>query len=113
MNYKEFNKVYIGGSDVATLVAKGYFPGEGVRVEMIKFGSDGEYHAYMVDEKNVEIGEHYNLVATFNKWATIYDDEGFCTKLNADIIKIYRSGDYGCIIHLINLATIQKGKENE
>lgn len=42
-----------------------------------------------------------NLICEFNTWMRIYDDDHFVRKFSADAIRVYRSGDRGCIIQWI------------
>lgn len=95
-SYKEYNRVYIGGSDCASLVLRAP-----EKVQLLKFMEDGDYMAYLVDE-NAEIGAHYEKVFTATSWISIYDDNGLTFEANAEEINIYRAGNYGCIIQLIN-----------
>ena len=74
----------------------------GVRAELLEFGLVSTYTAYIVDEDDVEIGDHYSRVATFVDWLRIYDDKELSAKFEADHINVYRAGDAGCIIQLIN-----------
>ena len=103
MNYKEYQKCYIGSSDVAALTLTGMRPADepgdctGLKTSALHFGGDGSYDAYLVDE-DAEIGTHYTLEATFAHWLRIYDDSGLTCKLRANIIRIYRAGEFGCII---------------
>lgn len=103
MNYKDYTKYYIGSSDIAALTLTGMRPADepgdctGLKTFAIHFGGDGDYYAYGCDE-DAEIGAHYALEATFAHWLRIYDDTGLVCKLYADIIKIYRAGEYVCII---------------
>lgn len=101
-SYKDFDVEYIGSSDIAALVLCGYKKGKGAIARMLDFGIDENYMAYIVDTKEVEIGKHYTLIDTFNSWLKIYDDTERTATFKADIIKIYRAGDMGCIIQLIN-----------
>lgn len=101
--YKNFEKQYIGDSDVACLIASGCGDG-GVKSEVIRFGGDNSYHAYIVRGKDVEIGSHYRLVASFRTWINIYDDQGLTFTLHEydSTINVYRAGEYGCIIQVIS-----------
>ena len=100
-SYKEYKKVYIGGSDVAALTVTGCGD-DGLKAEILGFGADGWYDAYLVD-KNAEISSHYSLETTFRTWINIYDDDRrtfhIYTKPRSEI-KIYRAGDFGCIIQV-------------
>lgn len=100
-SYKEFEKENIGASDIASLILVG--PGEsGLQLKELAFGEDGAYDAYMVDGEDVEIGSHYKEVFEFKNWLKIYDDDGLVYRTNAERIKIYRAGEFGCIIQRIN-----------
>ena len=100
-NYKDFEETYIGSSDVATLIMVGCRGDEGLVTEPLRFGGDGSYYAYMVEGEDVQIGEHYRLVATFNHWLKIYDDEERMYFESAKEFRIYRAGDYGVILQVI------------
>lgn len=98
--YKEYLKKTIGDSDIAALIAVGVTNGT-LTTQAISFGGDNEYTAYIVDSE-CDIPLHYDKAATFNKWCRIYDDTGLTQCFEADEINVYRAGDYGCIIELIN-----------
>lgn len=99
--YKDFEQKYIGDSDIATLILVGNRNEEGLKTELLRFGEDGYYKAYIVTEIDVEIGSHYKKVATFNHWLKIYDDDELTYRVNAKEINIYRAGLLGCIIQII------------
>lgn len=101
--YKDFEKQYIGNSDVAALIMVGYKKGNGLVTDLLHFREDGAYSAYIVTETedDVEIGSHYSKVATFNGLMKIYDDTGLSYKVEGKEINIYRAGMYGCIIQII------------
>lgn len=102
-NYKEFEKDYnIGSSDYAALTMTGFRKNVGVISQILKFGQDDTYSAYIVYGKDVEIGKHYEKVAEFDSWLKIYDDNGLTTEYTAEKIIIYRAGEMGCIIQCIN-----------
>lgn len=94
-HYKEFEKEYIGSSDIASLTVRAP-----MQVETLDFLSDGEYDAYICSGNDVEIGNHYELVFTCKSWAKIYDDEGLVKELHGKFIDFYRAGSFGCIIHI-------------
>lgn len=71
-----------------------------MKLQKLHFGGDGNYSAYLVDDPDAEIGSHYSLVATFEKWLKIYDDEGLVFRGDAREIKVYQAGQFGCIIQL-------------
>lgn len=103
MTYKDFEKIYIGSSDIATLVLVGCGD-DGVKVGQLNFGSDGSYYAYIVECDNAEeikIESHYTKVATFNHWLKIYDDDGKTFDGCGKEVNIYRAGQFGCIIQII------------
>lgn len=94
-NYKEFNKIAIGVSDICSLVFRG-----ANRTEEIHFTEDGSYKAYFCTGEDVEIGGHYSLVVSFTGWLWIYDDDGKSfDNREYKHYDIYRSGDFGTIIH--------------
>jgi hypothetical protein len=99
-HYKECDRRYIGGSDIAALILVGCQNDKGLVTDVLDFGEDGVYGAYIIDE-NTEIGSHYSKVATFNDWLKIYDDDELTYKVYAEEINIYRAGDFGCIIQVI------------
>lgn len=103
-SYKEFDKVFIGYSDIASLILAGCRTGEGLVTEVLDFGEDGRYTAYIVERSSSEevtIGDHYRKEFTFNSWIRIYDDEELTFHASADSINIYTAGNFGCIIELI------------
>lgn len=100
-NYKDFEKIYIGYSDGAFLtLVGGSQNSKGVFPEILCFGMDSSYKAYLVFGNDVEIGSHYSLECSFDNWLKIYDDEGLVTTLRAKKIKVYRAKEMGCIIQL-------------
>ena len=100
-SYKEYPLVSIGSSDRAALTLVGMEVG-GMGAHLLKFGGDGDYRAYLVDEK-AEIGWHYSLADVYEHWLNIYDDSGLTFKVHSPGSKfyIYRAGDYGCIIQTV------------
>lgn len=100
--YKDFDKISIGSSDCASLVLVGITE-NGLESEILSFGQDDDYKAYIVAgyEDDVEIGPHYELKATFEKWMKIYDDDGLVKTFESYKIKVYRAGEMGCIIYLV------------
>lgn len=99
-SYKMFQKQYIGSSDYAALTLVGAREGIGVCAEMLRFGGDAGYYAYMVDGE-AEIGAHYELIASFNHWAKVYDDDGLVLLLEGDKINFWRAGEMGCIVQIL------------
>lgn len=94
--YKDFEKKNIGESDIASLTVR-----SGMNVGVLNFGEDGVYQAYIVNSE-AEIGEHYDLAFEGKNWIRIYDDFGKSFEADADIIRIYQAGDFGCIIQLLD-----------
>ncbi len=94
-SYKDAKKIDLGMSDIASLTLRA--PD---KAEILKFGGDSAYTAYFLDEDEAEyeIGEHYTEVFSCENWLKTYDDDILTNKIYAKTIKIYRAGDYGCII---------------
>lgn len=99
MKYNEYPIVDLGYSDIATLILVGMTK-KGLKTIPLSFGSDGTYNAYLVNNKegNVEIGEHYKEIFEFHCWLKVYDDDSLTFECIGDNIKVYRAGDFGCII---------------
>ena len=100
--YKSFAKEFIGESDIACLTVQ--VCGSDLDVFLLPFGGDGAYDAYIIHGEEVEIGQHYHLfkeVENFG-WVKIFDDSGktfyYFHQDNENTMKIWRAGDYGCII---------------
>ena len=87
-------------ADIGILILSGFERGKGFQLKKLFFGGDGAYSAYIVDGQT-QIPDHYELICEFNTWMRIYDDDHFVRKFSADAIRVYRSGDRGCIIQLI------------
>lgn len=100
-NYKQ-HTISLGSSDVALLMLLG-FKSDDLQPEILNLGGDGKYKAYVVFDSDCEIPSHYTLRTTFKKWLKVYDDEELVAHIKADTINIYRSGDYGVLIHIENL----------
>lgn len=73
----------------------------GLQAVVLSFVSDGAYSAYVVDS-DAEIGSHYSKVATFNSWMKIYDDDSMVCRFEGKKINIFRSGNFGCIVQVMN-----------
>ena len=97
--------VSLGGSDIATLIMVGMTtedrPATTSHLDMkeLNFGEDGEYSAWLIDG-DTDVPEHYTLTAEFKNWLKIYDDEGYCTYFRSPFIRVYQSGQFGCLIQL-------------
>lgn len=102
-DHHTYDRQYIGGSDIACLIAVGLNPEEHtctpVKAVPIAFGEDGTYTAYIVDGE-CEIPDHYEPVACFAKWLTIYDDDEIAYQCKGKQITIYRAAQRGCIIQI-------------
>ena len=99
--YKDFDKQYIGSSDIASLILAGYKAGEGFVTIPLHFGQDDSYSAYIVEGEAV-IGSHYEKRAEFDSWLKIYDDEGLVKQFKGKKIIVYRAAEMGCIIQIMN-----------
>lgn len=102
--YKDFHKSHIGSSDVASLIMIG-IKETGRSLEFLNFGEDGDYYAYIIyrkENESVEIGNHYKKVVTFTNWLKIYDDCKCTFKTEGKEINVYRAGEFGCIIEVID-----------
>lgn len=98
-NYKEFNKVWLGESDIAALTVRSC--GD---VYSLNFGEDGSYDAYECFG-SIEIGSHYTKVFEGHGWLKIFDDYRLAYDkyfAEYEYVDIYRAGDFGCIIHWHN-----------
>lgn len=97
-NYKQFESVYLGFSDIAALKVVGCDKTRGIEANIINMGSDGIYEAYYCN--NAIIGKHYKKVYDVEGWIEIYDD---VKKRFQDRGKfeIYRAGDFGIVINKI------------
>ena len=102
-DHHEYEKTYIGTSDIAALIFAGVSTDNWkLKCEYVKFSGDSSYEAYIVDTI-AEIPEHYKEVATFQNWMRIYDDSGIVASFSGASITVYRSGGYGCIIKIISI----------
>lgn len=100
--YKE-TRISLGGSDIASLILVGCKEGvNGLYLNELHFAGDNNYYAYIVRDSLVEIPNHYHLEYTYNYWMKVYDDDEKTYRISADVIEVYRSGDYGCIIRALN-----------
>lgn len=98
-SYKDFKQITIGDSDIASLVLVGCKRNQGTASEVLNFGEDGSYKAYYVDEP-CEIGKHYKLITSFERWLRIYDDSELTFNEYGNF-NIYRAGEFGCIIEKV------------
>lgn len=96
--YKDFDKVYLGFSDIAALKIFSYDNTRGLEANILKMGSDGDYEAYYCN--NAIISEHYKKVYSVDGWLEIYDDNQKMFDEHGKF-EIYRAGDFGIIINKI------------
>lgn len=102
-NYKDFDKVYIGYSDAASLILCSMD-----KVALLHFGGDDAYNAYLCHGDDVEIGAHYEIVFEGDTWLKIYDDRALTYDENHysdgafQKVTVYRAAERGCIIHWHN-----------
>lgn len=99
--YKDFEKEYIGSSDIASLILAGCDNDGSLSLKELHFGGDGCYNAYVIDDNVKEIPGHYYKVAEFDSWLKIYDDESLVIRFDGEKIIVYRAADFGCIIQII------------
>lgn len=100
--YKSNLPEFIGTSDIASLTVRA-----GEFIGALDFGEDGSYSAYIVEDAAVVIPDYYACVFEgVANWLNIYDDNmlNFSKRFdNLKNIKIYRAGDFGCIIQILDL----------
>jgi len=85
--YKDFEKQYIGLSDIASLILVGCGK-NGLSLKELHCGQDASYQAYIVE-------------AEFDSWLKIYDDEGLVKQFSGKNIIVYRAAEMGCIIQIV------------
>jgi hypothetical protein len=100
IHYKEYPKMYIGESETCRLAVR-----YAHSTKELRFKTSGVFQAYVVDE-NADIAEHYKLIHSGTHWVRIYDDTSLSFSAAADSILIYRAGDQGCVIQLINPTSV-------
>lgn len=100
-DYKKETTV-LGASEIAALVLVGMRDGK-LCTEILNFGTDGRYTAYIVRNKNTSIPSHYDLISMWDTWLRIYDDEQlmFHHHKYKCKIEIYRAGEFGTIIRIL------------
>ena len=103
--YRDYRRVYIGESERAELTLRFFnFEKKAIDHKGLHFGGDNAYSAYLIQDEEVEIPNYYQLVFENNSpWINIIDDMNVITLNNLENVKIYRAGDYGCIICLKHL----------
>lgn len=98
LDYKEFDKVHLGFSDIAALKVVGCDHERGLESNIVNMGSDGEYEAYYCN--NAIVGGHYKKVYSVDGWIEFYDDYKK-TFQEFGKFDIYRAGDFGIVINKI------------
>lgn len=122
--YKE-KSISLGGSDIAALIAVGMVKSgdeQKLTSEIIRFGGDNNYNAWLVTDEDIEIPNHYSKMLEYHSWLKIYDDDGLVYK-SAPMDKyfeIYQAGMYGLLIRalekeprVLNLSKEEKVKDIE
>lgn len=101
-NYHNCEKIRIGSSDIAALIAVGCGT-EDLKTAAINYGEDGNYLAYICGGE-IEIPSHYEKVFECRSWLKIYDDERltFDSAKHGDFnrFEVYRAGNFGTIIRM-------------
>ena len=107
--YKDYPKISLGYSDIATLIVVGCDKWDHERhsclkIDEIHYGGDDFYEAYLVTDKDAEIGAHYEKIYECESWLKIYDDDTcvFKSDFKYNRFEIYRAGYYGTIIKCWN-----------
>ena len=91
-DYKK-NIIQLGFSDIATLLLRSC----DAQPMEIKFGGDGSYKAYVVNDKSL-VPEFYHKEYECSKWLWVYDDNRKVAELTGEKISVYRAGDFGLLI---------------
>lgn len=112
-NYKNLPIYSLGFSDVGSLTMRGLRFKEGLVLEKLNFGADGEYFARIGDADNPcfppydvfscptvfdKVPDHYYLASSFVEYLDIFDDEMRTLRIEGNHIYVYRAGDLGCLI---------------
>ena len=109
-DHHEYQKIPLGESDIAQLLLR-----RPAGCELLEFGEDGGYSAYLVDEE-CEVPAHYIKIMECRCWLWIYSDTQRTVRINAPRIAVYRCGMKGCIIRTFGESSIEtniftKGEE--
>lgn len=94
-DYKKY-MLPCGVSDFAQLLFR--FPN---KAEIVNFGEDGDYKAWVVIDSEVEIPSHYTKVTEGNSWLDIIDDDRVVAHLSGERFEVYRAGLRGLLIRVI------------
>ena len=93
-------EIFIGTTEYDSIILVGPQNNK-IAAEVLNFSGSGNFTAILVED-NEEVGSNYKLVAEFNSWLKIYDDNQLVWEIWASKIKIYRADSVGCVIQLIN-----------
>jgi hypothetical protein len=98
-NYKE-RAEDIGSSQYGCIILLGVKEPFGLRAELLKFTSIQNYTAYILED--IEPPKFYHLFSSFEKWLSVYDENALTRTYKSDKINVFRAGDVGVIIQLVN-----------
>lgn len=102
-NYKEFNQIALGTSDIASITVR-----TPMDAFVVHFGKDSDYYAYLI-EGEAEIGGHYTLVKECDAcWMRVFDDNKLTFESKNyygtyNTLRIFRAGEHGCIIQFMSI----------
>lgn len=102
-DHHSYRKEYIGESDIAALVVVSCTQFGGVSANILKFGEDHAYTAYIVDGDCDPISDGYDaeIFRGGRGWFKIYDDHGLAYhNVFEHGLMIARRGELGCIIQI-------------
>lgn len=91
--FHEYEKTYIGTSDIAELVFRGP-----EKIQGISTMEDGSVYARIVPCE-VEVPEYYELIFVENFWLKIYDDERLVFNKYGKEFRIFRNSQCNGTAH--------------
>ena len=101
-SYKDYLLLYLGRSDMASLVLV-YFDNVDYELQsrILPMGSDGAYRGRVV-YNDVEIPSHYTKQFSINaSWVKIYDEDTLCWEGKVDAIyEFYTAGERTLLINI-------------
>ena len=101
-SYKDYLLLYLGRSDMASLVLV-YFDNVDYELQskILPMGSDGAYRGRVI-YNDVEIPSHYTKQFSINaSWVKIFDDDSLCWIGRKDAIyEFYTAGDRTLLINI-------------
>lgn len=89
-DYKDYEKIGIGSSDISALLLGGLDEKSELISKYIEFRHDGDYSAYLVDEET-RINESFKLLFISHHWLVIYDDIERARQIRGRQIKVYQN----------------------